>query len=48
MILECFIVYPLYEKIISGNIIPDKVITLGDFGNITLDTIGDTAFPKHA
>ena len=24
----------LYEKIISGNIIPDKRITLGDFGNI--------------
>ena len=23
----------LYEKIISGNIIPDKGITLGDFGN---------------
>ena len=37
----------LYEKIISGNIIPDKGITLGDFGNIPLVTIGDTAFPKH-
>ena len=48
MILECFIVYPLYEKIISGNIIPDKIITLGDFGIILLVTIGDTAFPKHA
>ena len=38
----------LYEKIISGNIIPNKGITLGDFGNIPLVTIGDTAFPKHA
>ena len=37
----------LYEKIISGNIIPDKGITLGDFGNIPLVTIGDAAFPKH-
>ena len=38
----------LYEKIISGNIIPDKVYTLGDFGNIPLVAIGDVAFPKHA
>ena len=38
----------LYEKIISGNIIPDKRTTLGDFGNIPLVTIGDTAFPKQA
>ena len=38
----------LYEKIISGNIIPDKGIALEDFGNIPLVTIGDTAFPKHA
>ena len=38
----------LYEKIISGNIIPNKGIALGDFGNIPLVTIGDTAFPKHA
>ena len=38
----------LYEKIISGNIIPDKEITLGDFGNIPLVTIGDDVFPKYA
>ena len=38
----------LYETSISRNIIPDKGITLGDFGNIPLVTIGDTAFPKHA
>ena len=38
----------LYETIISGNIIPDKGITLGDFENIPLVTTGDTAFPKHA
>ena len=38
----------LYEKIISGSIIPDKRITLGDFGNIPLVTIGDAAFSKHA
>ena len=37
----------LYEKIISGNI-PDKGIVLGDFRNIPLVIIGDTAFPKHA
>ena len=38
----------LYEKIISGNIIPEKGVIIGDFGNIPLVTIGDTAFPKHA
>ena len=38
----------LYKKIISGNIIPDKGITLGDFGNITLVTIGDAGFRKRA
>ena len=38
----------LYEMIIWGNIKSDKRITLGDFGNIPLFTIGDTAFPKHA
>ena len=38
----------LYEKIVSGNIIPDKGIALRDFENIHLVTIGDIAFPKHA
>ena len=38
----------LYEKIFSGNITPDKEITLGDFGNIPLVTIGDDVFPKYA
>ena len=38
----------LYEKTISGNIIPDKEIILGDFGNIALVTIGDDVFPKYA
>ena len=38
----------LYEKTISGNIIPDKEIILGDFGNIPLVTIGDDVFPKYA
>ena len=37
----------LYEKTISENI-RDKGITLGDFGNIPLVTIGDATFPKHA
>ena len=38
----------LYEQIISGNIIPEQGITLGDFENMPLVNIGDTAFPKHA
>ena len=38
----------LYEKNISESIIPNKGITLGDFGNMPLVTIGDAAFLKHA
>ena len=32
----------LYEETISGNIISDKGITLGDFRNMPLVTIGDS------
>ena len=38
----------IYESILAGDVIPDKVIRLGDFGEIPLVTIGDTAFPQFA
>ena len=38
----------LYEETISGNIIPDKGITLGDLKNMPLVAIGDAVFPKQA
>ena len=37
----------IYSDIINGNVIPDRVVQLGDFGEIPLVTIGDSAFPQH-
>ena len=36
------------SDIINGNVIPDRVVQLGDFGEIPLVTIGDRAFPQFA
>ena len=36
----------IYSDIINGNVIPDRVIPLGDFGEIPLVTIGESAFPQ--
>ena len=38
----------LHEAIVNGNIIPDKAIQLGDFGQIPLVTVGDSAFPQYS
>ena len=38
----------LYRDILAGGAIPDHQITLGDFGNIPLVTIGDNTFPKFS
>ena len=38
----------IYTDIINGNVIPDRVVQLGDFGGISLVTIGDSAFPQFA
>ena len=35
----------IYSDIINGLVIPDRKIALGNFGEITLVTIGDSAFP---
>ena len=39
---------PIYSDIINRNVIPDRVVQLGDFGEIPLVTIGDRAFPQFA
>ena len=38
----------LYSDIINVNVIPDRVVQLGDFGEVPLVTIGDNAFPQFA
>ena len=38
----------IYSDIINRNVIPDRVVQLGDFGKILLVTIGDSAFPQSA
>ena len=38
----------IYSDVINGNVIPDRVVQLGDFGEIPLVTIGDSAFPQFA
>ena len=38
----------LYKKIIDGDIIPDKVVELDNYGAVPFVTIGDSAFPKHS
>ena len=36
----------IYSDIIKGNVIPDRVIQLGDFGEIPLVTIEESTFPQ--
>ena len=38
----------VYSDIINENVIPDPVVQLGDFGEISLVTIGDSAFLQFA
>ena len=38
----------IYSDIINGNVIPDRIVQLGDFGEITLVIMGDSAFPLFA
>ena len=38
----------IYQEILSGSVIPDRKIALGDFGEIPLVTIGDSAFPRFS
>ena len=38
----------IYSDIINENLIPDRVVQLGDFGEIPIVTIGESAFPQFA
>ena len=38
----------IYSDIINGNVIPDRVVQLGDIGEIPLVTIGDSDFSQFA
>ena len=38
----------IFRKILKGSILPDRVISLGDFGYVPLVTIGDSAFPQFS
>ena len=38
----------VYSDIINGNVILDRVVQLGDFGEISLVTVGDSTFPQFA
>ena len=37
----------IYQKIVTGHTIPDRVIDFGKHEKIPLVTVADTAFPKH-
>lgn len=38
----------IYSDIINGSVIPDRKVALGNFGDIPLVTIGDSAFPRFS
>ena len=38
----------LYNEIIGGPVITDRKVALGNFGEIPLVTIGDSAFPRFS
>ena len=38
----------LYKKIIAGDAIPQKVVNLGNYGEVPYVTIGDSALPKDS
>ena len=39
---------PFFDEVLSGRELPDRKINLGDFGDIPLVTIGDSAFPRFS
>ena len=38
----------IFNKILKGDVLPDRVISLGDFGYVPLVTVGDSAFPQFS
>ena len=39
---------PIFHKILKGDVLPDRVISLGDFGYVPLVTVGGSAFPQFS
>jgi hypothetical protein len=37
-----------FDEVLNGRVLPDRKINLGDFGDIPLVTIGDSAFPRFS
>ena len=38
----------IFHKILKGDVLPDRVISLGNFGYEPLVTVGDSAFPQFS
>ena len=38
----------IFHKILKGDVLPDRGISLGDFGYVPLFTVGDSAFPQFS
>ena len=38
----------IFHKILKGDVLPDRDISLGDFGYVSLATVGDSAFPQFS
>ena len=38
----------IFHKILKGDVLPDRVISLGDFGYVALVTVGDSAFTQFS
>ena len=38
----------IFNKILKGDVLPDRVINLGDFGYVPLVTVEDSAFPQFS
>ena len=38
---------PLYKKIQKGNVFPNNLLHLRNYGSIPVTTVGNSAFPRH-
>ena len=38
----------IFHKILKGDVLPDRDISLGDFEYVSLATVGDSAFPQFS
>ena len=48
MMQGCWKSHLFFDKVLSGRALPDQKINLGDFGDIPLVTIRDSAFPSFS